>query len=194
MMGVFSFFFFLLPIKGIRLTKILENGDCSLANWVWMITIWVLGDGVLSILLLMLFIRPLKVIKRTLGNTPRSADTLRALRRMTEKSRNLLMCTVFVSIGMYVTILALGTPNMRTVLFLGAIDRLITLQCITMTFSYDGLEYFYLRAYCSFCYQNRNAELEIEEQSTYYLITSHNSTLSSTPCTPTFTKNPTDES
>jgi len=104
------------------------------------------------------------------------------------------MFNMLVSIGMYVTILVLGNPNMQTVLFLGTIDRLVTLLLITMTFSYDGWEYFYLTAYCIFCYQDRKAELEIEEQVPYRSMGVHSSssTLTSIIFTPT-EKNLTDE-
>jgi len=105
-------------------------------------------DSVLSVTLLALFIKPLKDLRDQLGGTPRSVAALRGMERMTKKNRNLLLITVTVTISLYTTIAAVGDLSMRTVIYMCAIDRLVTLQCITMTFSYDKRAY----CYCHACY------------------------------------------
>jgi len=105
-----------------------------------------------------------------MGDTPRSIATLRRMKKMTERNRNLLLLTVMVTIGIYTTIAVVGTLTMRTVLYLCTIDRLVTLQCITMTFSYDGRELFYCRAGFLSCFESRTLEIEQEEDVCYQAI------------------------
>jgi len=73
------------------------------------------------------------------------------------------MFSVLITIGMYTTIAVFGKLHMRTVIYMCAVDRLVTLQCITMTFTYDGKEYFYCRG--CFLFLSRTLEIEDEEQS-----------------------------
>jgi len=158
-MGVCGLCFFWLPIEDFEYYGYLKDGECHLVERRWIVIFWVLGDVILSILMLLLFIRPITVIKQTLNDTPRSAGTLRSMRKMTEKNRNLLLFTVTVTISLFTVIAVVGTMDMRTVICMGTIDRLVTLQCITMTFSYDGREYFYCRA-CFLLCQRRTPEME----------------------------------
>jgi len=139
-MGICGLCFFWLPIKDFEYYGFLKDGECHLASRRWILIFWVVGDVILSILLLLLFIRPITVIKETLKDTPGSVGTLRRMRKMTERNRNLLLFTVTVTISLFTVITVVGTLNMRTVICMGTIDRLVTLQCITMTFSYDGRE------------------------------------------------------
>jgi len=164
MMGALGLCFFWPPIKNVQYNGILINGVCHLAKRRWIAIIWVSGDTVLSVFLLLLFIQPLKIIKESLGNTPRAVATLHSMRRMTEKNRNLLMITVTVTIGLYTAIAVKGDLTMRTVIYMCAIDRLVTLQCITMTFSYEKREYFYCHACFSFCIRNREQHRERERE------------------------------
>jgi len=76
------------------------------------------------------------------------------------------MFSVLITIGMYTTIAVFGKLHMRTVIYMCAVERLVTLQCITMTFTYDGREYFYCRA--CFLLFSRTQEIEDEEQSYHY--------------------------
>jgi len=158
-MGVLGLGFFWPPIKDVQYYGFLKDGECHLAERRWIAILWVAGDSILSILLLLLFIRPITVIKKTLGDTPRSVATLGRMRKMTERNRNLLLLTVMVTISIYTVIAVVGTLHMRTVIYMCTIDRLVTLQCITMTFSYDGREYFYCRA-CFLLCQRRTPEME----------------------------------
>jgi len=162
MMGVLGLCFFWPPIKEIQYNGILIDGVCHLVKRRWIAIVWVCGDTVLSVFLLTLFMLPLKVLKKSLGNTPRSIATLRSMRRMTEKNRNLLLITVTVTIGLYATIAAVGNLPMRTVIYMCAIDRLVTLQCITMTFSYEKRDYFYCHACFSLCSRKQEQQREHE--------------------------------
>jgi len=169
MMGILGLGFFWLPIENVQYNGILIDGVCHLVKRRWIAVIWVIGDSVLSVFLLVLFIKPLKNLKEKIGDTPRSVANLRSLMRMIEKNRNLLLCTVTVTIGLFTTAVVVGDLAMRTVIFMGAIDRLVTLQCITMTFSYDRKEYFYCHAcFILFC-KNREQEIEQIDQQGYSL-------------------------
>jgi len=169
MMGILGLCFIWLPIGNVQYDGILIDGVCHLVKRRWIASVWVIGDSVLSVFLLVLFIKPLKKLKETLGDTPRSVANLRSLMRMTEKNRNLLLCTVTVTIGLVTTAVVVGNLAMRTVIYMGAIDRLVTLQCITMTFSYDRKEYFYCHAcFILFC-KNREQEIEQIDQQGYSL-------------------------
>jgi len=161
MMGLLGLCFFWPPIKNVQYNGILINGECHLVKRRWIAIIWVIGDCVLSVFLLVLFIKPLEILKEKLGDTPRSVATLRSLIRLTERNRNLLLCTVTVTIGLYTTIVVVGNLTMRTVIYMCAIDRLVTLQCITMTFSYDNRDYFYCHAcFILFCKKRENEIIE----------------------------------
>merc|ERR1719233_1018732 len=59
------------------------------------------------------------------------------MEQVTKKNRNLLFFTVTVTITLYTTIAVIGNLTMKTVIYMCAVDRLVTLQCITLTFSYD---------------------------------------------------------
>jgi len=166
MMGVCGLCFFWPPINGVQYYAFLIRDECYLADRRWIVIFWVTGDSFLSILLLILFIRPVEILKRTLGETPRSVARFRTMRRMTEKNRNLLLFSVMITIGMYTTIAVFGKLHMRTVIYMCAVERLVTLQCITMTFTYDWRQYFCCRA--CFLLFSRTQEIEDEEQSYHY--------------------------
>jgi len=172
-MGLCGMCFFWIPVKDFEYSGFLKEGKCYLVKRRWILIFWVVGDVILSILLLLLFIRPITVIKKTLRDTPRSLSTLRRMGKMTERNRNLLLFTVTVTISLFSIITALGTLNMRTVICLGTIDRLVTLQCITMTFTYDGREYFYCRAFYILCFQ-KTPEIEQEQPVEYQAISEQN--------------------
>jgi len=144
MMGVFGLCLFWLPIHDVQYCGILVNGKCHLVKRRWIAISWVGGDSIISVTLLVLFIKPLKELQRQLGGTPRS---FRTMERMTERNRNLLLFTVTVTISCYTTIAVVGNLTMKTVIFMCAIDRLVTLKCITMTFAYDKREYYYCHAF-----------------------------------------------
>jgi hypothetical protein len=143
MMAVFGLCFFWPPIKNVQYNGMLVNGECRLVKRRWIAILWVCGDSVLSIVLLALFVRPLKYLKSQIGSAQRLDGTLTGMERMTEKNRNLLFCTVTVTIGLYTTLAVIGDLPMRTAIYMAAIDRLVTLQCITMSFSYDMREIIY---------------------------------------------------
>jgi len=170
MMGVTGLCFFWPPIKHVQFYGVLIDGECKLVNRRWIVILWVLGDSVLSILLLLLFIRPIEVINKTLGDSPRSVAILRSMRRMTEKNRNLLLITVLITVGIYTTIAVFDTLRMRVVIYMCAVDRLVTLQCMTMTFSYDGREYFYCRACFILCFQDRAREIDEDHEQPYQAL------------------------
>jgi len=173
LMAVFGLCFFWMPSKEFTYFGYLKDGECKLVERRWIVIFWVVGDVILSILLLLLFIRPITVIKKTLNDTPRSAVTLRSMKKLTERNRNLLLFTVTVTITLF-TIVAVVSPDMRAVICIGMADRLVTLQCITMTFSYDGREYFYCRACFLLCFQTRTPEMEQEENDGYEAMSEQN--------------------
>jgi len=166
LMGLCGLCFFWLPFKDFEYYGFLKEGKCYLVRRRWILIFWVVGDVSLSILLLLLFIIPIRVIKKTLEDTPRSLCTLRRMGKMTVRNRNLLLFTVTVTISLFSVITVLGTLNMRTVIFMGTIDRLVTLQCITMTFIYDGREYFYCQGCYILCFQ-KTPEIEHEQPVEY---------------------------
>lgn len=149
-MGVSGLGFFWLPIKEVQYGASLRDGECYLDERPWIAYSWVVGDTLLSLLLLMLFIRPLQNIKSKYGKSPRSMEILLAMRRVIQKNRNLLLCTVLCTL-VIITTAAIKEFNMRTCIYLCAIDRLVTLQCITMTFSYDEKDFFYYHACLLLC-------------------------------------------
>jgi len=196
MIGVFCACCLWLPIKGLEEMGVLKSGDCTVENsrWVIIVIIWGLGDCVISVLLLILFIKPLTIIRQRIRDTPHSNDSWRRISRVTKKNRNLLIFTLLVSNGVYITISVLVNPDLQTILFVSTIDQLVTLQCITMTFIYDGLEYYYCRACFILCSQNGTAEVEQEEQAPYRAMTPSLSPLTmSLPSTSSGTINLTDE-
>jgi len=131
-MGVTGFGFLWLPIKGVQFGASLEDGECQLHERRWIGYGWVVGDTGISLLLLMLFIRPLRVLKSKLADSPRSVEILFTMIR---KNRNLLLFTVFFTFVIVLTS-AIIKLEMRTCIYVLAVDRLVTLQCITMTFSW----------------------------------------------------------
>jgi len=140
-----------------------------------------MGNSVFSVFLLELFTRPLNILKENLGDTQRSVATLRSMVRLTQKNRNLL-CTVTVTIGLHTTIALVVNLTISTVIHNCAIDRLVTLQCITMTFSYDWRNYFCCCACLILFWQKREPEIEQnyqEELSLSVEIPSRNSVSSS---------------
>jgi len=152
------------PFKDDQFYGELIDGECYSLNLHWIAVTWVVVDILLSILLLLLFVRPIQVINKTFGDTPRSVATLRSMRQLTKKNRNLLICSTAVTIGIFTAIAILGKLDVRTALYLFSVDRLVTLQCITMTFTYDGYDYFYCRACFNLCFQDGSREIEEIEQ------------------------------
>jgi hypothetical protein len=166
MMGVLGLCFFWPPIKDVQYNGILINGVCRLVNRRWIAILWVGGDSVLSVMLLALFIKPLKKLKKQFGVSSSSVAMFRSMERMTKKNRNLLCITVTVTIGVYTAIAVIGDLSMRTVIYMCAIDRLVTLQCITMTFSYDEREYFYCHA-CFILFLKKRQQESVEEEKSH---------------------------
>jgi len=178
MVGLAGFCFFWLPIKDFQYNGILVNGVCHLVHRRWMAIVWVIGGSLLSVSLLILFLRALRYIEQSIGDTPRSIVNLQRMKRMTEKNRNLLLYTVTVTMVLFTVIAVIGNLTLRTVIYISAIDRLVTLQCITMTFSYDGSDFFYCCAcFILFC-KKRKPGLEQEEHCFTVEIPSHNSSSS----------------
>jgi len=97
----------------------------------------------------MLFIRPLQNIKFNLGS-PTSVAMLLGMKRTIQKNRNLLLFTVLCTLLIIINC-AVWELDMRTCIWLCAIDRLVTLQCITMTFTYDKTECYYCYACLVLC-------------------------------------------
>jgi len=175
MMGVFGLCLFWPPIRDVQYNGVLLNGECRLVQRRWIAISWVSGDSVLSITLLVLFVKPLEDLKRQLGSIPGSVATLGNMERMTERNRNLLLFTVTVTISLYTAIAVAGNLTMRTVIYLCAIDRLVTLKCITMTFAYDRREYYYCYAFFILFLEDRTSETVEEEYSSFQEINPRNS-------------------
>jgi len=154
--------FFWFPNKSVQYNGFMKDGECHLEKRPWIGALWVFGDTMVSLLLLLLFVRPLIDIKKTCGDTPESIATVKSMRLMTERNRNLLMVTVLVTLGV-ITAGVVGNLKMRAVIYMCAIDRLVTLQCITMTFSYDQRNWFYCYA-CFLLYQGRKEESEHDHE------------------------------
>lgn len=138
MMGVMGLGFFWLPIKDIQYNAFLIDGVCRLVKRQWIPIIWSLGDTVISVLLLWLFIKPLKEIEEAYADTPKSIMNLKNMKKLIKRTRNLLIIAVVVTFGVMLAI-AIEDLNMLTVHYLCAIDRLVTLQSITLTFWNDGI-------------------------------------------------------
>jgi len=157
-MGLAGLGFFFLPISGVQYNALLVDGECQPVRRQWIAIIWLVGDTALSVLLLLLFVRPLKGIQKLLGDTRSSMKMLLHLRRVIRKNRNLLGITVLATAMVYITIVVIDL-KLRTIHYLCVIDRLITLQCITLSFSYDSQDYFYFHACFSLsCYNPQQFE------------------------------------
>jgi len=154
MMGVAGLAFFWLPIEGFQYIAFLVDGECQLVKRQWIPILWTLGDTAASVLLLLLFIRPLQEIKELLGESPKSVAMLLSMKRLTMKNRNILAVVVLVTLGVMLTVASVDL-NMRTVHYLCVMDRLVTLQSITLTFSYEGQDYFYYRHLLRFCFREK---------------------------------------
>lgn len=154
--------FFWLPIDGVQYNGLLIDGECRLVKRNWIAVVWVFGDTVLSIFLLILFMKPLREIKQLLGRTPSTRESMGSIIRITEINRNLLFITVLCTLVVMLTIAVVGDLKMRTVIYMCAMDRLITLQCITMTFSYDKRRYFYCYA-CFLLLMEAEENVHVEE-------------------------------
>jgi len=141
------------PIEGMQYGASLKDGECQVDDRYWIPYVWVIGDTVLSLLLLVLFIRPLREQKNDLGDSPRSVAALCGMKRMITKNRNLLLFTVLFTL-VITSVAAIEELDMRTCLHLLAIDRLVTLQCITMTFSYNAMEYFHCHTTLLSCWKS----------------------------------------
>jgi len=168
MMGVAGLAFFWLPIQGFQYTAFLVDGECRLVERRWIPIVWMLGDTAASVVLLVLFIQPLQEIKKQLGASPKSVSMLFSMKRLTTKNRNILAVIVLVTLIVMVTVAAKDL-NMRTVHYLCVMDRLVTLQSITLTFSYEGIDFFYYRGILCFCCTN-NEEDNANEVSSSELV------------------------
>jgi len=152
--------FFLLSTGEAHHEAFVSEEKCHLAERRLIPIMWMIGDALLSVLLLLLFLRPLKEIRQMLRDYPKSIDMLNNVRRVIQKHQNLLIITVVVTLGVMVTI-AVKDLCLRTIHYLCSIDRLIAIQCITLTFSYDAQEYFYYRP-CLFIHSSRKSEVDEE--------------------------------
>lgn len=119
---------------------------------------WAFGDTVLSVLLLSLFITSLRTVQKDCGNPQKSIEMLPTVRSFARKNRNLIFFAIFFNLVVVFIIVSLAKPKMRTVIFLCVVDRLITLQCITLTFSYD-LSYFKFKV-CSVFHRKPNQVID----------------------------------
>jgi len=144
-MGITGLGFFWLPIRGIQYNAFLIDGECAPVRRRWIPVCWMVGDTAVSALLLVLFIRPLAEIRKMLGKSPRSIALLLNMRRLIQKNRNLLAFTVLVTLVVMVTV-AVSDLTLEIVHYMCVFDRFITVQCITLTFSYDSQECFYCHA------------------------------------------------
>lgn len=147
LMGLIGLGFFIIPTKGIQYNGFMVYGNCHRAKRRWITAIWMFGDILVSGLLLVLFLRPLQEIKKMMGCSPKSVLMLIGVRQLIKKNRNLLLITVMVTLGA-MAIVALDNMCIRTVHYVCIIERLLTLQCITLTFSYEPHEYIYERLSC----------------------------------------------
>jgi len=112
-MGVSGIVFFWLPINGVTYGASLRNGECYLDERPWIAYTWVIGDTVLSLLLLMLFIKPLQNIEYDFGSSPRAVAMLLGMKRIIQKNRNLLLFTVLCTL-VIITTCAVWELDMRT--------------------------------------------------------------------------------
>jgi len=156
--------FVILSIHGVHKDAWLMEEKCDLAR-AWIQILWMSGDAVLSILLLLLFLRPLKEVRHMLRDYPKSVDMLNNVHRVIQKHRNLLIITVSVTLVVMVTI-TVKHYSMRTIHYLCAVERLVAVQCITLTFSYDAQEWFYYRPCLPvYCGSKREVEEELSSSS-----------------------------
>jgi len=162
-MGIMGLGLFWLPIRGIQYNASLIDGECAPVRRRWIPVLWMVGDTAVSALLLVLFIRPLAEIRKLLNKSPSSIALLLNMRRLIQKNRNLLAFTVLVTLVVMITI-AVSDLTLEIVHYLCVFDRLITLQCITLTFSYDSQDYFYCYA-CLFLSCRDPNESEDDEMS-----------------------------
>jgi len=162
-MGITGLGFFWLPIKGIQYNAYLIDGECAPVRRRWIPVAWMVGDTAVSALLLVLFIRPLAEIRKLLVKSPNSMILLLNMRRLIQKNRNLLAFTVLVTLVVMVTV-AVSDLTLEIIHYMCAFDRFITVQCITLTFSYDSQDYFYCHA-CIFFSCRDPTESDHEEMS-----------------------------
>jgi hypothetical protein len=121
------------------------------------------GDTVLSATLLALFVKPLQILQNQLVGTSAAVPRLRSMERVTQRNRNLLFCSLTVTISIFTTIAVIGNLTMKIIIYMCAIDRLVTLKCITMTFAYDEGECYYCRAFF-ILFQGRRGPETVEEE------------------------------
>jgi len=171
MMGIAGLSFFWLPIKGFQYIAFLVDGECQLVKRQWIPILWTLGDTAASILLLLLFIRPLQEIEELLGDSPKSVVMLQSMGRITKKNRNILAVIVLVTLGVMLTIASVDL-NMRSVHYLCVMDRLVTLLSITLTFSYEGQDFFYYRHLLFLCFRDKSDSETDELSSSGVLVPS----------------------
>jgi len=172
-MGITGLGFFWLPIKGVQYNASLSDGECAPVRRRWIPVCWMIGDTAVSALLLMLFIRPLAEIRKMLGRSSRSIALLLNMRRLIQKNRNLLAITVLVTLVVMVTV-AISDLTLEIVHYMCAFDRFITVQCITLTFSYDSQDCFYCHAClfltCRHPKKSEDEEISVTEKKTPSII------------------------
>jgi len=171
-MGILGFVFFIIPIKGLHYNSFSEHGKCHRAIRSWIPALWMFGDIVVSALLLVLFIRPLQEITKLMSASPRSVSILISIRRLIKKNRNLLLLNLVFTLGAMVIVSAIDLC-MRSVHNLWGIERLLTLQCITLTFNYEPQEYLYENLNCLCCCECDKPRLD-EELSSSEMISGSN--------------------
>jgi len=190
-MGILGLGFFIIPIKGMQYNSFSTHGKCHRAKRGWIPALWMFGDAVVSSLLLVLFIRPLQEITKLMGNSPKSVLMLMSVRRLITKNRNLLLLNLVFTLAAMVITSAVDLC-MRSVHNLCVIERLLTLQCITLTFNYEPKEYLLKNINWLFCCEcDRPPRLD-DELSSSEMISGSNQkkpsiiiiTPSPTPCRP----------
>jgi len=168
--------FFWYPNKSVQYNGFLMDGECYVEKRPWIGALWVSGDAMVSLLLLLLYVRPLMDIDKMWGDPSKSITSLDRMRQMTTRDRNLLTFTVLFTLGVITAALA-GNLKMQYVIYLCAIDRLVTLQCITMTFSYDQRNWFYCYSCFLLCHgrkEERKEEIVYNHEASVETIPSHN--------------------
>jgi len=159
-MGGGGLCFLILSIEGAYEGAFLIGEKCHLAWRLWIQIVWMVGDAGISILLLLLFLRPLTEVRQVLRDHPRSTGMLNNVHRVIQKHRNLLIITVAVTLVVMVTI-TVTHFSMRTTHYLCTVERLVALQCITLTFNFEAQEYFYYRPCLPVCCGRKR---EVEEE------------------------------
>jgi hypothetical protein len=162
LMGLTGLGFFYIPIRGVQYNALLVEGECQPVKRQWIAIVWLVGDTALSFLLLVLFVRPLQELQKMLGDAQKSMIMLLHFRQFIQKNCHLLGITVLATVMVYIMI-SFMELKLSAIHYLCVIDRLITLQCITLSFSYDS-QYYNCFACLLLSYHNHQ-QFEIDEMS-----------------------------